>query len=216
MSGLCADEAEVCRINVLFGEMAGSRACECYLDIDKLSENTMDYESTFNLKVTALFFKAIWAVDKAGDYKKALKLYQEIIATGHLLADAFCGVGVCQKMLGNPEAAIAAAQEALSINKDHYKTLQLLASIYNSQGNEKETYEYVSRALAHKPKTMTEISPRLTDFARKALSGMPDYQVEDTVEFDCLDAPWIAWAEKFKMKYEASHTYQTQTHNDIA
>jgi len=119
-------------------------------------------------------------------------------------------------MLGNPEAAIDAAQEALKIKIDHYKTLQLLASIYNSQGSEKETYEYVSRALANKPKTMAEISPRLTDVARKALSGMPDYQVEDTLEFDYLDATWIAWAEEFKMEYEASHPYQTQAQNDIA
>jgi len=198
------------------GRATWSRAHECDLEIDELSENTMANESTFNLKVTALLFKAIWAVDKAGDYKKALKLYQEIIATGHLLADAYCGVGVCQKMLGNPEAAIAAAQEALKIKNDHYKPLQLLASIYNSRGNEKKTYEYVSRALASRPKTMTEISPRLTDVARKALSGMPDYQVEDTVEFDYLDATWIAWAEKLKMEYEASHPYQTQAQNDIA
>jgi len=198
------------------GRATWSSAYECDLEIDELSENTMDNESTFNLKVTALLFKAIWAVDKAGDYKKALKLYQEIIASGHLLADAYCGVGVCKKMLGNPEAAIAAAQEALKINNDHYKTLQLLASIYNSQGNEKETYEYVSRALSNKPKTMTGISPRLTDVARKALSGMPDYQVEDTVEFDYLDATWIAWTEEFKMEYEASHPYQTQEQKDIS
>ena len=173
----------------------------------------MDNENTFNLKAITLLCKAILAVDKAGDYKKALKLYEEIIATGHLLADAYCGVGVCQKMLGNPETAIAAAQEALQRKDVHYKTLQLLASIYDSQGNEKETYEYVSRALANKPKTMTEISPRLTDFARKALSGMPDDYVEDAVEFDYLDATWIAWAEEFKSEYEATH--QVQDQNDI-
>jgi tetratricopeptide (TPR) repeat protein len=176
----------------------------------------MDNENTFNLKATTLLFKAIWAVDKAGDYNKALKMYEKIIATGHLLADAYCGVGVCQKMLGNQEAAIIAAQEALLRKDDHYKTLQLLASIYNAQGNERETYEYVSRALANKPKTMTEMSPRLTDFARKALSGQPDYQVEDTVEFDYLDATWIAWAEEFKTKYEANHLCQTQEQNGNA
>jgi len=184
--------------------------------ISELCENKMDNENTFNLNATTLLFKAIWAVDKAGDYKKALKLYEEIIDTGHLLADAYCGVGVCQKMLGNQEAAIIAAQEALLRKDDHYKTLQLLASIYNAQGNEKETYEYVSRALANKPKTMTEISPRLTDFARKALSGQPDYQIEDTVEFDYLDATWIAWAEKFKKEYETNHPCRTQEQNDNA
>lgn len=174
----------------------------------------MDNENIVSLKATTLFFKAIWAVDKSGDYKKALKLYEEIIATGHLLADAYCGVGVCQKMLGNQDAAIIAAQEALKIKKDHYKTLQLLASIYNSQGNEKKTYEYVTRALANKPKTMTEISPQLTELTRKALSEMPDDYVEDAVEFDYLDATWIAWAEEFKSDYEANHQMQVQ--NDIA
>lgn len=176
----------------------------------------MESEKAGNIKATTLLFKAIWAIDKKGDYKKALKLYEELLASGHLVVDAYCGIGVCQKMLGNQEAAITAAQEALQIKDDHYRSLQLLASIYNSQGKEVLTYEYVSRALATKPKTMTEISPRLTDFVRKALHGMPDDYVEDTVEFDYLDATWVAWAEEFKKEYEAKHPPKMQEQNNIA
>jgi len=176
----------------------------------------MDNEKTGNMKTNFLLLRAMWAVDENGDYKKALELYQKIVASGHRLLEAYCGIGVCQKMLGNQKAAIAAAKEALQIKQDHYKTLQLLASLYHAQGNEDLTYEYVSRALKCKPKTMTEIYPRLTDFARKALSGQPDYQVEDTVEFDYLDATWIAWAAEFKAEYEAKHPSQMQEKEDIA
>ncbi len=176
----------------------------------------MDNEKTGNMKTTFLLLKAKWAIDEHGDYKKALELYQEVVTSGPLLLEAYCGIGVCQKMLGNQEAAIAAAKEALQINQNHYKTLQLLASLYHSQGNEELTYEYVTRALKCKPKTMTEIYPRLTDFARRALRGQPDFQVEDTVEFDYLDATWIAWAEEFKTEYEANHPCQSQEQNGNA
>lgn len=182
----------------------------------ELCEKKMDKEKAGNIRATALLFRAIWAIDKKGDYKKGLKIYEKIIASGHFLVDAYCGIGVCQKMLGDQEAAIAAAQEALQIKDDHYKTLQLLASIYNSQGNDELTYEYVSRALACKPKTMTEISPRLAGLVRKALRGMPDDYIEDTVEFDYLDTTWISWAEEFKKEYETKHPRQMQEQNDIA
>lgn len=141
----------------------------------------MDNEKTGNMKTNFLLLRAMWAVDEHGDYKKALELYQKIVASGQLLLEGYCGIGVCQKMLGSQEAAIAAAKEALQINPDHYKTLQLLASLYHSQENEELTYQYVSRALKCKPKTMTEIYPRLTDFARKALSDQPDYQAWSSI-----------------------------------
>lgn len=178
----------------------------------------MKDEKAGNIWTNFLLLRAMWAVDEKGDYQKALKIYQKVIALGHHSVDAFCGIGVCQKMLGNQEAAIAAGQEALQINPDHYKTLQLLASIYNSQGQNELTYEYVTRALASKPKTMAEISPRFTEFGRKALRStnkyLPDDSIEDTVEFDYLDATWIAWAEEFKSDYEANRQMQDQ--NDIA
>lgn len=129
----------------------------------------MKDEKAGNIWTNFLLLRARWAVDEKGDYQKGLRLYQKVIDSGHQSVDAFCGIGVCQKMLGNQEAAIAAGQEALQLKVDHYKTLQLLASIYNSQGKSDLTYEYVSRALASKPKTMTEISPRFTEFGRKAL-----------------------------------------------
>ncbi len=180
----------------------------------------MKNEKPVSMKINFLLFRAKWIVDEKGDYKKALAMYQKIVDSGNHLADAYCGIGVCQKMLGNQESAIVAAKEALQINHTHYKTLQLLASIYHPRGNEELTYEYVSRALACKPKTMTEIYPQITDFSRKALRStsnfVSDDYIEDTVEFDYLDATWVAWAQEFKTEYEANHPCKTQEQNGNA
>lgn len=180
--------------------------------IDRLKN--MNNEKIDYMKTAKLLFKATRAIMSEGDYRKALELYQEIIASGNIVPDAYCGIAVCQKTLGNQEAAVAAAQDALRLKHDHFPTLQLLAAIYSNQGNDDLTYEYVSRALSCVPKSVAEMSPRFANFARKIakffLKVDPEIYVQKNLGLDEEDRIWIGWAREFKMEYEAKHSPHTK------
>ncbi|TAN39054.1 MAG: hypothetical protein EPN25_12515 [Nitrospirae bacterium] len=177
----------------------------------------MKKEDKDTLHVARLLFKAGRAQYCNGDYQKALESYRQIIKEGHRYADAFCGIGVCQRMLGNNEAAEAAAKEALEINSNHFGSLQLLAIIYTSQNNDALTYEYVSKALLNAPQSVAEMSPRLANFAKKiaryTYSGNPEDYVEEMLGLEEEDRIWLSWAREFKEEYE-SKTQNKSVHTD--
>lgn len=174
----------------------------------------MDNEKVDYVKTAKLLFKAEWAIWNKGDYRKALELYEEIIASGNLVPDAYCGIAVCQKAFGNQEAAVAAAQEALRLKRDHFRALQLLAAIYSNQGNDDLTYKYVSQALSCVPKSVAEMSPRFANFARKIAKIFykvdPEIYVQKNLGLEEEDYIWIGWAREFKMEYEAKHSDHTK------
>jgi len=177
----------------------------------------MDNEKIDNMKTAKLLFKAMREISSKGDYQKALEAYQKIIASGHRLVDAYWGIGVCQHMLGNQEAAVIAAKEALQIKQDHFNSLALLATIYHSHGNDKLTYEFVSLALSCIPKSFAETSPKIANFIRKTASYIyssePVVYVEEMLGLDEVNRVWIAWAKEYKSEYEASQ--QTKDVNMI-
>lgn len=132
-----------------------------------------------NFRVLCLQVRAFRAHYSKGDYEKGLKLYKQIIDSGHPNINAYWGMGVCQRMLGDNASAEAAAKEALKIKPDHFQTLQLLTTIYSEQGKDELTYEYVSKALLNVPRWP---------------AGDED------------DHPWISWATDFKKEYELQHS----------
>ncbi len=140
-----------------------------------------DFKDT--IRTFCLHIKAFRAHHSKGDYLKGLKLYQQIIASGHPNINAYWGLGFCNWTLGNNEAAIAAAKKALEIKSDYFRALQLLTKIYSEQKQDDLTYEYVARAL----------------------SNIPHWPADDED-----DLPWIAWATDFKKEYEARNPEKTQ------
>jgi tetratricopeptide (TPR) repeat protein len=178
-------------------------------------EALMKEEDKIAFHTIWLFFKAVRSQYVKSDYVSALKSYQQIIESGHRYIDAFLGMGVCYKMLNDNEAAEAAIKEALEISPTHFKSPQLLASIYTSQGRDELTYEYVSRALSNIPRSTAEMSPRMATFARKlaryTYSGSPDAFVEDTLGLEEEDRIWISWAREFKSAYESKQANRDST-----
>lgn len=167
----------------------------------------MKKEDKDAMHTMCLLFKALRAQSCKGDYQKALESYQEIIKSGQDCVDAFWGVGFCQYMLGNQDAAETAAKKAIEINPNHFRSLQLMASIYAAQEKEELSYEYVIRALSNIPRTVAENSPRLANFTRKVArfiySGNPDDYVEEMLGLEEEDRIWISWAQEFKKEYES-------------
>jgi tetratricopeptide (TPR) repeat protein len=136
-----------------------------------------------NLRTMCLLIRAFRAHYSKGDYQKGLKLYQQIIDSGHRNISAYWGMSVCYWTLGDNEAAITAAKKALEIKSDYFKALQLLAKIYSEQEQDDLTYEYVSRAL----------------------SNIPRWPADDED-----DLPWISWATDFKKEYESKYPDKAQ------
>jgi tetratricopeptide (TPR) repeat protein len=136
-----------------------------------------------NLRTLSLQVRAFRAHYSKGDYEKGLKLYKQIIDSGHPNINAYWGMGVCHRMLGDNEAAITAAKKALEIKSDFFKALQLLCTIYSEQDKDEITYEYVSRAL----------------------SNIPRWPADDED-----DNPWISWATEFKKAYESRNPDKAQ------
>ena len=161
------------------------------------------------MHIICALFKAARSQYCKGDYQKALDTYQELIDSGHRYIDAFCGKAICYRMLGDDEAAEAAAKEALGINPDHFRALQLLATIYTSQDKDDLTYEYVSRALSNVPRSTAEMSPRMANFARKmaryTYSGDPEDHVQEMLGLEEEDRIWLSWAQEFKKEYETKN-----------
>jgi tetratricopeptide (TPR) repeat protein len=143
----------------------------------------MKNEFMDNLRTLCLQVRAFRAHYSKGDYEKGLKLYKQIIDSGHPNINAYWGMGVCHRMLGDNEAAITAAKKALEIKSDYFKALQLLCTIYSEQDKDEITYEYVSRAL----------------------SNIPRWPADDED-----DNFWISWATEFKKKYESLNPDKAQ------
>ena len=136
-----------------------------------------------NLRTLCLQVRAFRAHYTKGDYEKGLKLYKQIIDSGHPNINAYWGMGVCHRMLGDNESAEVAAKEALKIKPDYFKALQLLATISSEQDKDEITYKYVSMAL----------------------SNIPRWPADDED-----DNPWISWATDFKLKYESRNPDKVQ------
>lgn len=143
----------------------------------------MKNEIMDNLRTLCLQVRAFRAHYSKGDYAKGLKLYQQLIDSGHNNINVYWGMGVCYRMLGDNEAAITAAKKALEIKSDYFKALQLLSTIYSEQNKDEITYGYVSRAL----------------------SNIPRWPADDED-----DSPWISWASDFKKEYESKYPDKAQ------
>ncbi len=166
----------------------------------------------------ALMLKAGWAAFYKGEYQQAIDLYQKLIATGQRSPDVYWAMAVCHRMLEKNEDAIAVANEALSMNPHHFLSLELLATIYNDQGNDDLTYKYINKALTCIPRTVAETSPRLVKTAKKVskvlFGARTEKEVEEIFDLEEEDRLWIVWAREFKTAYEAKHPEQTQKGNN--
>lgn len=167
-----------------------------------------------NIRTLCLQFRAFRAHYSKGDYKKGLKLYQQIIDSGHRNISAYWGMAVCYHLLGDNEAAEAAAKEALEISPNYFQALQLLASIYAEQDKDDITYKYISQALSNIPRSTAEMSPRLANFAKKigryTSSAKPEDYVEEHLALEEEDRIWISWASDFKKDYEVRNPDKAQ------
>lgn len=87
-----------------------------------------------------------------GDYYGAIHFLEELVASGRAFADAHHLLGLCYYMVGQPERALAAVDEALKLNPRYLEALMHRGVVLSSLGRTEEAQEaFVAAGSAGAP-----------------------------------------------------------------
>jgi tetratricopeptide (TPR) repeat protein len=81
----------------------------------------------------------------AGDYARALPLFQKVVKAEPKNADAWNYLGFCHRHLKQLEQALAAYQKALAINPDHRGANEYLGELYLQMGDAAKARERLTK-----------------------------------------------------------------------
>ncbi len=94
-----------------------------------------------------------WRMHRDGDHAGAISMFEEIASSNPDIVDAYYGLGLAQKAVGDYQAATDAFQQALSITEDALKAVQMASSAEGHQGgndlesNDDDRYMMLTRML---------------------------------------------------------------------
>lgn len=74
------------------------------------------------------------AAVKSGDFKRAISLFQKVVAKDSRNADAWNWIGFSQRNLGHFDRSLAAYEKALAIDPGHRGALEYLGELYLQTG----------------------------------------------------------------------------------
>lgn len=156
-----------------------------------------------------LYLRAIRLIHR-GDYGRAIDVCKELIDSGDTSAEPFYWISYSYKSMDDLDNAINYAGKALWRNPNHFHSLLLLSSIYESRKDYEKTYQYVKRALANPPPPLPPPSKWFNRFMRTflAITGRRSMESElsDMYQMEPEDREWLDWATKFKEWYENERT----------
>ena len=154
-------------------------------------------------------FRASWAAFKKNDYRRAINLYESIIAeTGDGRTNTLSCLALCYNKLNDVENAIRCGERVLNLDENHVHALQVLAEVYAKKQEYEKAYEYIQRALSNQPGTCMPNPPGCL-FALGSLS-LSKRKAEikiaklESMWYEPLDIEWREWANDFKATYEAN------------
>src|SRR5471030_1187761 len=114
------------------------------------------------------------AADRAmarADPRTAKDLFERALALAPApgRVDLWIGLAACRRVLGEPEASLAAVDGALSVNPRFFPALLMKASLLESLGYEKQAAMAYKTALllAPAPETVNEATRRAIEHARQ-------------------------------------------------
>ncbi len=141
------------------------------------------------------------------DYAQALEHLSQIKKSEEPNPHTFSMIARCHEGAGDLDAAIAAANNALSIDSGHFYSLQLLTRVYLVRKDYEKTKEYVQRALQSYPEPLPG-PPRFFFWILRILSVFSairrvDKQAREELEHPNKDTEeWYEWAKKYLKWYE--------------
>ena len=100
--------------------------------------------STPRISKSNTYDSAVRAV-KGGDYRKAISLLQQVVASDARNADAWNYLGFSNRKLKRLDEALAAYQKALAIDPDHRGANEYLGELYLDMGDLPKAKERLQR-----------------------------------------------------------------------
>ncbi|HWR57730.1 MAG TPA: hypothetical protein VN328_02475 [Thermodesulfovibrionales bacterium] len=159
-----------------------------------------------NKYVPFLYYRAIRLINR-GDYNRAIDICKELVDAGETSAEPFYWISYSYKSMDDLDNAISYSEKALWRNPNHFHTLLLLSSIYESKKDYERTYDYVKKALANPPPPPPRppkwfnrlMKIYLTIIRRRSMES----ELIDMCQMEPEDREWLDWAKKFKEWYES-------------
>lgn len=141
------------------------------------------------------------------EYKKAVLIYEKLIAEGNQHPNTLSGLALCYLHLGEFEKSENLCQQALEVDQAHYFALQVLSQIYEKNNEKAKAYNCIQKALSNRPK-LPEIPKAITNISKCILKifGLSHAQNEiQEIWNEPEDLEWLEWAEEFKRRFEGSN-----------
>jgi tetratricopeptide (TPR) repeat protein len=101
--------------------------------------------STFPSKPVDPNFARAKAMIEARDYRNAVPLLQQVVATDGRNADAYNLMGYATRMSGNPNGSLAYYQQALAIDPRHLGAHEYIGEAYLMLGRPAEAEQHLAR-----------------------------------------------------------------------
>jgi len=111
---------------------------------------------------------------QAGDYARALTLFQKVVQTDPRNADAWNHLGFSHRQLKQFDLSLAAYQRALGINPDHRGANEYLGELYLQMGDLGKARERLDKLSALCPSGCKEL-----DDLKKAVKAYESAQKKD-------------------------------------